>query len=142
MQSGRGSSGDSSQSPYHTSWKKRTAALPLRDRAAVHGYYLRLLASLCPSWLNWGIRQVILSSLQPNQSEPAQVILQKAYRLANLTIELCVGKGTLCLSGTFNLDAKRSIINPRINKVIPACGQVAPELPRYRGSDQLHTLKR
>jgi hypothetical protein len=31
------------------------------------------------------------------------------------TIDLCVGKGTLCRSGILNFGAKRSIINPRIN---------------------------
>jgi putative ABC transport system ATP-binding protein len=30
-------------------------------------------------------------------------------------IELCVGKGTLCLSGIFNFGAKRSIIDPKFN---------------------------
>jgi hypothetical protein len=31
-----------------------------------------------------------------------------------MTIELCVGRGAFCLSGTFNLSAKRSIIAPKV----------------------------
>ncbi len=51
---------------------------------------------------------------------------------ARHTVELCVGKGTLCLSGTFNLSAKRSIIAPKFNKQfvekvrLEAAGVVCP----------------
>ena len=54
-----------------------------------------------------------------------------ADRLTQHSIDLCVGKGTLCRSGILNFGGKRSIINPRINNentaaLVHAAGTTRP----------------